>query len=593
LKAPNRNRPRDGRLRGPAARRAALTACDAKKAATAPPPPTVLVAPAARRDVALYIEAVASLDGYVNADIRARVKGYLKTQSYKDGSPVKSGQLLFTIEPADYAAAVSVARAAVTRARVAQAHNKVQLERDQGLIKTGMLSQQDLDNATANLADTDGQLQAAQAQLDQAALNLSYTQVSSPIDGVAGLALVRVGNLVGQDGPTLLTTVSQLDPIRVNFPMSESDYIRYRDRLSHLEQRDLAWAKKQFAKLESGGVTDDGDTGVELVLADGSTYPHRGVIVTANRQIDASTGTIQIQALAAEPRRGAAPGRLRAGAHQAARGGPRRARRPEKALISVQGTYSVGVVGPDNKVTLRRVEVGPSVSGIRVVTSGIAEGDRIVVDGVQKISDGALVDPKPAPPPGSGVRGGAGRERRAGTEELRRRKPPVSNFFIRRPIVAMVIAILTVLLGGRVAARAADRAVSADPAAAGQPDDDVHGRRRAHDRAVGRDADRAADERRRAVALHPVDQRQRRLDEPGGDVRRRHRPRRRQRPRQQPLLAGAAVLAAGREELRRHDQEVARVPAHGRLAVLARRPLRLRRSSRTTRSSTSTTRSCA
>ena len=380
---------------------AALTACDTKKAATAPPPPTVLVAPVARRDVALYIEAVASLDGYVNADIRARVKGYLKTQNYKDGSPVKNGQLLFTIEPADYAAAVSVARASVTRARVAQAHNRVQLERDQGLMKTGMLSQQDLDNATANLADTDGQLQAAQAQLDQAALNLSYTQVSSPIDGVAGLALVRVGNLVGQDGPTLLTTVSQLDPIRVNFPMSEADYIRYRDRLSHLEQRDLAWARKQFAKLEAGGVTDDGDAGVDLVLADGSTYAHRGVIVTANRQIDPSTGTIQIQALLPNP-----DGALRPGAYGQVRIKRREAGHdvlvvPERALVSVQGTYSVGVVGPDNKVKLQRVELGPTAQGLRVVTSGIAEGDKIVVDGVQKISVGALVDPKPAPPAAS------------------------------------------------------------------------------------------------------------------------------------------------------------------------------------------------
>jgi membrane fusion protein, multidrug efflux system len=376
-----------------------LAACDSKKAVTAPPPPTVLVSPVVRRDVSLYIEAVASLDGYVNADIRARVKGYLKTQNYKDGSPVKNGQLLFTIEPADYAAAVSVARASVTRARVAQAHNKVQLERDQGLFQTRVLSQQDLDNATANLADTDGQLQAAQAQLDQAQLNLSYTQVSSPIDGVAGLALVRVGNLVGQDGPTLLTTVSQLDPIRVNFPMSEADYIRYRDRLAHMEKRDLAWARKEFVKLEAGGMTEDGDDGVQLVLSDGSTYAHRGVIVAANRQIDSSTGTIQIQALVPN-----GDGALRPGAYGQVRIKRREAGHdvlvvPEKALVSVQGAYSVGVVGADNKVQMRRVEVGPSAQGVRVVTSGLAEGDRVVVEGVQKISDGALVDARPAPPP--------------------------------------------------------------------------------------------------------------------------------------------------------------------------------------------------
>ena len=377
---------------------AVLAGCEAKKAPPPPQSPTVRVAPVVRRDVKLYIEAVASLDGYDNADIRARVKGYLKTQSYKDGAPVKAGQLLFTIEPADYAATVEVARAGVTRAQVAQAHNRVQLERDQGLFKTGMFSQQDLDNATANLADADGQIQAAKAQLAQAALNLSYTQVTSPIDGVAGLALVRVGNLVGQDGPTLLTTVSHLDPIRVNFPMSESDYTRYRDVLAHLEQRDLAWARKQFGKLEAGGVTDAGDTGVELVLADGSTYPHRGVIVTANRQIDASTGTIQIQALVPN-----ADGALRPGAYGQVRIKRRDAGQdvlvvPEKALVSVQGTYSLGVVGPDDKVHLRRVELGASTEGLRVIVSGVAEGDRVVVDGVQKISEGALVDPRPAPP---------------------------------------------------------------------------------------------------------------------------------------------------------------------------------------------------
>jgi membrane fusion protein, multidrug efflux system len=374
-----------------------LVGCgQAKKAA--PPPPTVLVAPVVRRDVALYTEAVASLDGYVNADIRARVKGFLRTQGYKDGAAVKSGQLLFTIEAADYAATVSAANAAVTRARVAQAHAKVQLERDQGLFKTGTLSQQQLDDAKATLDDTAGQVQAAQAQLQQAALNLSYTEIHSPIDGVAGLALVRVGNLVGQDGPTLLSTVSQLDPIRVNFPLPEVEYTKHADLFQHLDGRDLAWAREQFAALDAsvdGGPGDD--TGVALVLADGSSYAHRGVIVAANRQIDPSTGTIQIQALVPNPDGVLRPGGYgtvrikRAGAGQAV------IVVPEKALIAVQGSYSVGVVGPDKKVQLRRVEVGTSVNGLRVIDKGISEGDSIVVEGVQKISDGAPVDPKPAP----------------------------------------------------------------------------------------------------------------------------------------------------------------------------------------------------
>jgi membrane fusion protein (multidrug efflux system) len=380
-----------------------LVGCGEAKKPPPPPPPTVLVAPAMRQNLTLYTEAVATLDGYVNADIRARVKGFLRTQGYKDGSAVKSGQLLFTIESADYTAAAAAASASLTRAKVAQSHAKVQLERDQGLLKTGMLSQQDLDNAAATLADADGQVQAARAQLDQMQLNLSYTQIHSPIDGVAGIALVRVGNLVGQDGPTLLTTVSQLDPIRVNFPMSEADYTKHFEMFDHMEERDLAWARKQFAKLDEADRRSDAargndSQGVALVLSDGTVYGHRGVIVSVNRQIDPSTGTIQVQALIPNPQ-----GLLRPGGYGTVRikrgdAGQGVIAVPEKALISVQGTFSLGVVGPDSKVALRRVDVGPSVNGLRVIQKGVNEGDDVVVEGVQKISDGAMVDPKPAPP---------------------------------------------------------------------------------------------------------------------------------------------------------------------------------------------------
>jgi membrane fusion protein (multidrug efflux system) len=372
--------------------------CGEKKAAPpAPPPPTVYVTTVARRDVPLFIEAVGALDGYVNAEIRARVRGFLRSQNYKDGAPVKAGDLLFTIEPTEYSAAVSSAQANLERARVARDRNKIQVERNQGLLKSGMISQQDYDNAAAGLADTDAQIQSNQALLQSAGLNLSYTTLRSPITGVAGLALVRVGNLVGQDGPTLLTTVSQIDPIRVNFALSEIDYVKYPERFQHLENRDLAWFGKQAPLLDSKGVTDSGDPGVEIVLADGSAYPHKGLIVSTNRQIDATTGTIQLQALAANP-----DGLLRPGQY-----GRVRIRRrdagdnvlvvPDKALVAVQGQYSVAVVGPDNKVQLRRVELGPSAKGLQIIEKGIAEGDRVVVEGVQKAADGATVDPKPAP----------------------------------------------------------------------------------------------------------------------------------------------------------------------------------------------------
>ncbi len=391
------NRPILFRTALPVALALALGACAEAKKPPPPPPPTVLVTTLAKRDVPLYIEAVGALDGYVNAEIRARVRGYLRTQDYKDGSTVKSGQLLFTIESTDYTAAVMSAKAALSRARVAQSRNSIQAQRYQGLFKTGMVSQQDLDNVTASVADADGQVQAAQAQLDQANLNLSYTQMRSPIDGVAGLALVRVGNLVGQDSPTLLTTVSQVDPVRVNFPVSEVDYIRNPDRFKKIEERDLVWTKRQFPRFDSGGTAEGGDPGIDLELSDGSLYPHKGVIVAVNRQIDPSTGTIQLQALVPNPEAILRPGqfgRVRIPRQDAGRDV---IAVPERALINVQGTYSVGVVGPDNKVQLRKVDVGPSVKGLRVVEKGLADGDRIVVDGVQRISDGALVDPRPAP----------------------------------------------------------------------------------------------------------------------------------------------------------------------------------------------------
>ena len=380
-----------------------LVACGEASKPPPPPPPTVYVAPVARRDVPLYVEAVASLDGYVNAEIRARVRGFLRTQDYNDGTSVKAGQLLFTIEATDYTAAVSQAKAAVARARVAQARNGIQADRYQGLFKTGMVSQQDLDNVTASVADADAQVQSAVAQLDQATLNLSYTQIRSPTEGVTGLALVRVGNLVGQDGPTLLTTVSQVEPIRVNFPVSEVDYVRNPDRFKQLATRDLAWAKKQFPRLDSGATSEDGDPGIELTLSDGSVYPHRGLIVAVNRQIDPSTGTLQVQALVPNPAGALRPGqygRVRIRRQQA---GQNVVVVPERALISVQGSYSVGVVDPDNKVHLRRVELGPSAEGLRLVEKGLSEGEHIVVDGVQKISEGAVVNPRAAPQEDAGA----------------------------------------------------------------------------------------------------------------------------------------------------------------------------------------------
>jgi membrane fusion protein (multidrug efflux system) len=211
------------------------------------------------------------------------------------------------------------------------------------------------------------------------------------------VALVRIGNLVGQEGPTLLTTVSEVEPVRVNFPISETDYVKYPDRFKHFEMRDLAWAKRQFPKLDAAHATEEGDPGIELRLSDGSLYPHRGLIVTANRQIDQSTGTIQLQALVPNPDGALRPGQF--GRVRVPRPNEGRAVLvvPERALASVQGTYSLAVVRPDDTIELRRVTLGPSTEGMRVVDSGVSEGDRIVVEGLSRAKNGTKVTPKAAP----------------------------------------------------------------------------------------------------------------------------------------------------------------------------------------------------
>ena len=363
------------------------------KSAGPPPPPAVQVAPVVRQDVTLFNEAVATLDGYVNADIRARVRGILQAQRYKDGASVKAGQVLFSIDASEFRIVVSSAQAALARAQTDLAHNKALLARRTDLGAANVVSKQEVEDADAAARDAADQVRTAQAQLDAAKLNLSYTEIRSPVSGVAGLAQVRVGNLVGQDGPTLLSTVSQVDPIRVNFPMSEIDYVKAAERLKRLDGRDLAWATKQFARMDAGGTPDD-DT-LELVLSDGSTYAHRGVIVSANRQVDPTTGTIQIQALFPNPGNVLRPGQYGRVRIRRRDVGANALLVPEKALIQVQGTYSLAVVGEGNKVSLKKVEVGPSSGASRIVTSGVNAGDRVVAEGVQKVSDGITVVPQP------------------------------------------------------------------------------------------------------------------------------------------------------------------------------------------------------
>jgi membrane fusion protein (multidrug efflux system) len=373
--------------------------CDETKAKPPAPTPHVTVAVVARKDVNLSIEAVGNLDGYVNAEIRARVRGLLQSQRYKDGATVKQGQLLFSIDRAEYAAALDAAKAAFARAETAAAHNKAQLERRKDLGAARVVSRQELEDAEASAHDADDQVKAAGAQLRQAELNVSYTEIRSPVTGIAGLAQVRVGNLVGQDGPTLLTTVSEVDPIRVNFPMSEIDYVKAAERLKQLDGRDRAWAEAQFKKMDAGQGLQGQEDGLELVLADGSVYSHRGTIVAVNRQVDATTGTIELQALFPNHDGVLRPGQFGRVRMRRRDVGAQALVVPDASLIQVQGTYSLAVVAADGKVKLHRVEIGPAAGPSRIITSGVEVGDRVVLDGLQKAPDGATVIVDATPPP--------------------------------------------------------------------------------------------------------------------------------------------------------------------------------------------------
>lgn len=363
---------------------AILMLAGCQKAPPPLPPPTVLVAPAVQQDMSITTEVVGTVDGYVNAEIRARVKGFLKTQDYSDGAFVKKGQLLFTIDPSEYQAAVAKARGALARSQATFAQARVTAERYRPLAAKQAVSQQDLDSAVAAQREAAASVDQAKAALDESQLSLSYTRITSPVDGVAGTTLVRVGNLVGQDGATLLTTVSQLEPMRVNFPISEADYLRVASRAAELEKLDPLDAGPERAVLE-------------LILADGSVYGHKGWFVSINREVEKGTGTIQIQTVFPNPERLLRPGQYGRVRIPRPAMGKALVVVPEAAIRELQGSYTLGVVGPDDTVQIRAVEVGPRAAGLWAVTKGLSAGERVVTEGLQKVSEGMKVIAKAAP----------------------------------------------------------------------------------------------------------------------------------------------------------------------------------------------------
>jgi RND family efflux transporter MFP subunit len=346
------------------------------RAAAPPPSPVVEVEPVVQKDVPVQGEWVGTLEGYVNAQIQPQVSGYLIRQDYHEGAFVKKGQLLFEIDPRPFQAVLDQAKGQLAQAEAQMANAETNVKRDIPEAEAHAIPQSQLDTDTQSLRGAKAAVEAAQAAVEQAQLNLGYTRVVSLVDGIAGINTVQVGNLVGPS--TVLTAVSQVSPIKVYFPISEQEYLRMADGspgsvdfLTHASRIPL-----------------------QLTLADGIAYPHPGRIIFADRQVNTQTGTIQIVGEFPNAKNLLRPGQY--ARIQTPTGNITGALLvPQAAVNQQQGTYQVTVVGGDNRAQLRTVQVGPRVGTLWVITAGLKPGERVVAVGAEKAKEGELVNPTP------------------------------------------------------------------------------------------------------------------------------------------------------------------------------------------------------
>ena len=351
--------------------------------------PEVMVAQVEQKDVDLYTEWIGTLAGEVNANVQAQVAGYLLRRDYQEGSSVRKGQLLFEIDPRPFHAALDQAEgqlaqatAQLANAEAVQGRTQLDVERYTPLAEEQAASQQDLDNANQNnlaakatVATDKAQIKTAEAAVETAKLNLGFTQISSPINGIADVAKAQVGDLVSSSSGTL-TTVSTVDPIRDYFTVSEQDYLQLKKQVSG-----------------SGGQRWK----LQLILADGSTYPHEGVFYFTVRAVDQNTGSIQLAALFPNPGNVLRPGQY---------GKVRAVSRtqhgallvPQTAVTDLQGSYQVYVVGADDKIAIRAVKVGDHIDAMWIIQDGLKPGDRVVAQGQQTLRADMTVKPKPFVP---------------------------------------------------------------------------------------------------------------------------------------------------------------------------------------------------
>jgi RND family efflux transporter MFP subunit len=362
------------------------TACGRGNAhAAAPTPaPEVRVAPVIQQDVPVYSEWVATLDGYVNAEIRPQVSGYIIKQNYKEGSVVRKGQVLFEIDPRPFQAALDRAKGDLAQAQAQLGKSILDVERDTPLAEARAIAKSQLDNEIQAKLGAEAAVESGKAAVEQAQLNLEWTKVTSLVDGIAGIAQVQIGNLVGST--SILTSVSQVDPIKAYFPISEQAYVL---------------AQKQSSAVSTKQTMSFFGNSLALILTDGGIYPRKGKILLADRQVDPNTGTIRIVAAFPNPGNILRPGQYgRVRVETNMKKGALLI--PQSAVAQSQGSYQVAVVGGDRKVSMRTVKPGETVGTNWVIDEGLKPGEQVVVEGLQRVKEGTAVTPKPAQLSGEG-----------------------------------------------------------------------------------------------------------------------------------------------------------------------------------------------
>jgi membrane fusion protein (multidrug efflux system) len=358
----------------------AFAACSTgtRAAPAAPPPLEVEVATVSERDVAVSSEWIATLDGYVNAQIRPQVSGYLVRRNYREGGLVRKGDVLFEIDPRPFKAALDQARAQVTQAEAQLAKNARDVERDTPLAEQQAIAQSQLDAEIQAQRAAQANVQSLKAGAEAAALNVEFTRVTSLIDGIAAIATAQIGDLVGP--ATLLTTVSQVSPIKAYFSVSESEY--------------LGMARSINAPRSAGEQPWDARAGLSLTLSDGRRFEHQGRFVAADRDVDRGTGTIRLVAAFANPGNVLRPGQY--GRVSAVTNSHSRALVvPQRAIADLQGGYQIKVLGANNRVVVKSVTVGDRVGNLQVVKNGVKAGDQVIVGAPAAVREGSTVSPKP------------------------------------------------------------------------------------------------------------------------------------------------------------------------------------------------------